>query len=229
MYIKNVADTMHLDCVVMQQRYINYNLHCLFYAFLVCRPRYTASTIVSIEDLNSRRTGQIFVGDIMAVYNTYLDKTNKSRRILRADMTDEKGIMTITLIVPTHLIRKHEQKILPGNGLSITHFKILPKTNYDRGDCDRIISLDEFSVVETIVVVCKEYNFIPDTTIKQFTESTTPYPIGAIGVVVTVAKKVGMQYILHIKDGNSENDKATVQLPYLVLLLSNLYILNKIT
>jgi hypothetical protein len=46
---------------------------------------------------------------------------------------------------------------------------------------------------------------------------------------VTAAKKVGMQYILHIKDGNSENDKATVQLPYLVLLLLNLYILNKIT
>jgi hypothetical protein len=57
-----------------------------------------------------------------------------------------------------------------------------------------------------------------NTTIKQFTESTTSYPIGAIGAVVTAAKKVGMQYILHIKDGNSENDKATIEL-----------LLNKIT
>ena len=69
----------------------------------------------------------------MAIYNTYLDKTNKSCRILCADMTNDKGMMTVTLIVPTHLIRKHEQKILPSNGLSIAHFKILPKTNYDRG------------------------------------------------------------------------------------------------
>jgi hypothetical protein len=60
MYIKNVADMMHLNCVVMKQRYINYNLHYLFYAFLVCTPRYTASTIVSIEDLNSHRTEQVF-------------------------------------------------------------------------------------------------------------------------------------------------------------------------
>jgi hypothetical protein len=137
-------------------------------------------------------------------------------------MTDDKGMMIITLIVPTHLIQKHEQKILPGNGLSIAHFNFFPKTNYDRGDCDHIISLDEFSVVETIIVVCKEYNFIPDTTIKQFAKNTTSYPIGTIGAVVTVAKKVGMQYILHIKDDNSENDKATIQLSYLVLLLLNL-------
>jgi hypothetical protein len=70
----------------MQQRYINYNLHRLFYAFLVRRPRYTASTIVSIEGLNSHRTGEIFVGDIMAIYDTYLDKTNKSRDNMKMDI-----------------------------------------------------------------------------------------------------------------------------------------------
>ena len=63
----------------------------------------------------------------MAVYNTYLDKTNKSYRILHVEMTDENSIMTITLIVPTHLIQKHEQNILPSNGLSITNFKIFQK------------------------------------------------------------------------------------------------------
>jgi hypothetical protein len=34
----------------------------------------------------------------MVVYNTYLDKVNKSRKILRADMTDENGMLTVTLI-----------------------------------------------------------------------------------------------------------------------------------
>jgi hypothetical protein len=149
----------------------------------------------------------------MVVYNTYLDKVNKSRKILRADMTDENGMMTVTLTVPAHLIQRHEEKILLGSGISITNFKILPKTNYDRGDCDRVISLDESSLVETLSPICKEYSFIPDTSIKQFADNMDMYPIGAIGAVVTLARKVGLQYTLHIKDGNIDNDKATVQPP----------------
>jgi hypothetical protein len=102
----------------------------------------------------------------MVVYNTYLDKANRSHRILHADMTDGHGMMTVTLIFPAHLIQRHGKNILPGSGISITNFKILPKTNYDRGDCDHIISLDEYSLVETLSLICKEYNFILDTTIK---------------------------------------------------------------
>jgi hypothetical protein len=149
----------------------------------------------------------------MVVYNTYLDKVNKSRKILRADMTDENGMMTVTLTVPTHLIQRHEEKILPGSGISIASFKILPKTNYDRGDCDRVISLDESSLVERLPPVCKDYNFIPDTSIKQFAENMDVYPIGAIGAVVTLARKVGLQSTLHIKDGSTDNDKTTVRPP----------------
>jgi hypothetical protein len=155
----------------------------------------------------------LFIEDVMVVYITYLDKVNKSHKILRVDMTDENGMMTVTLIVPEHLIQRHEQKILPGSGISITNFKILPKTNYDRGDCDRIISLDEFSIVETLSPICKEYTFIPDTTIRQFVDKMDVYPTGAIGVVVTLARKVGLQYTLHIKDGNTDNDKAMVRPP----------------
>ena len=146
----------------------------------------------------------------MVVYNTYLDKVNKSRKILRADMTNENGMMTITLTVPAHLIQRHDENILPGSGISITSFKILPKTNYDRGDCDRVISLDESSLVETLSPICKEYSFIPDTSIKQFADNMDVYPIGAIGAVVTLTRKVGLQYTLHIKDGNTDNDKATI-------------------
>jgi hypothetical protein len=109
--------------------------------------------------LNSRRTGDLFIGDVMVVYNTYLDKVNKSRKILRADMTDENGMMTVTLTVHAHLIQRHEEKILPGSGISIASFKILPKTNYDRGDCDRVISLDESSLVDCL----------------QFVKNTTSY------------------------------------------------------
>jgi hypothetical protein len=146
----------------------------------------------------------------MVVYNTYLDKANRTHKILCADMTDANGMMTITLTVPAHLIERHEQKIVPKAGISITNFKILPKSGYDHGDCDRVISIVESSVIETVSPTCKEYNFIPDTTIKQFASNTNMYPINTIGVVMTLARKVGSQYNLHIKYGNTEDDKATI-------------------
>jgi hypothetical protein len=69
----------------------------------------------------------VFVGDIMVVYRTYLDKANKTRSIMRADMTDKEAMMIVTLSIPTQLVQKHAEKILPGNGISITNFNIFPK------------------------------------------------------------------------------------------------------
>jgi hypothetical protein len=152
----------------------------------------------------------VFIGDIMVVYSTYLDKENKTRSIMRADMTDKEAMMTVTLTIPTQLVQKHAEKILSGNGISITNFNIFPKTVYDRGDCDRIISLNETSIVEKILVVCSEYRFVPDATIIQLAQSNDIYPIRTIGAVVTLARKLGSQHILHIKDGESDNDKAMV-------------------
>jgi hypothetical protein len=67
---------------------------------------------------------------------------------MRADMTDNEAMMTITLTIPTQLVQKHAKNIFPGNGISIKNINIFPKTIYDRGDCDHIISLNETSIVE---------------------------------------------------------------------------------
>jgi hypothetical protein len=147
----------------------------------------------------------------MVVYTTYLDKENKSRSIMRADMTDKDAMMTVTLIVSPQLVQKHAEKILSRNGISITNFNVLPKTVYHRGDCDRIILLNETSIVEKIPTICLEYCFLSDSTIKQLAQSTDIYPIRMIGAV-TLARKFGSQHILHIKDGQSDNDKAMVPL-----------------
>jgi hypothetical protein len=200
-------------CTLMKKKKYIYRLpFTLLFLFKknVTRSKLIPPNILSIEGLNNRRTGQLFIGDIMVVYSTYLDKENKSRCIMRADMTDNEAMMTVTLTIPTQLVQKHAEKILPGNGISITNFNILPKTVYDRGDCDRIILLNETSVVEKVPAVCSEYHFVPDTTINQFAENNDIYPIGTIGAAVTFARKVGSQHILHIKDGNSDNDKAMV-------------------
>ena len=170
------------------------------------------SKVLSIEALNSYQTGQVFVGDIMVFYSTYLDKENKSRSIMRANMTDKEAMMIVTLTVPPQLVQKHAEKIFPHNGISITNFNILPKTVYDHGDCDQIISLNETSMVEKILAICLEYRFVLDSTISQLAQSTNIYPIGTIGAVVTLARKFGSQHILHIKDGYFDNDKSIISL-----------------
>lgn len=83
----------------------------------------------------------------MVIYSTYLDKVHKAWEILREYLTDAEGIMTITFSIPTDLIEQHSQNISPGKAISITNFKFLPKTNYDRSDCDWILLLTELSTV----------------------------------------------------------------------------------
>jgi hypothetical protein len=106
---------------------------------------------------------------------------------MRADMTDKETMMIVTLTIPAQVVQKHAKKKLPGNGISITNFNILPKIVYDRGDCDLIISLNETSIVEKIPAVCSEYCFVSDTTINQLAQSNDIYPIRTIGATVTLA------------------------------------------
>ena len=86
---------------------------------------------------------------------------------MHSDMTDKEALMIVTLTLPTQLVQKHAENILSGNGISITNFNIFPKIVYDHGDCDRIISLNETSIVEKNHVICSEYHFVPDATINK--------------------------------------------------------------
>jgi hypothetical protein len=79
--------------------------------------------------------------------------------------------MTVTLTIPTQLVQKHAKKIFLGNGISITNLNIFPKTVYDHGDCDQIISLNETSILEKIPIICSEYRFVSDATIDQLAQS----------------------------------------------------------
>jgi hypothetical protein len=81
---------------------------------------------------------------------------------MHVDMTYKEAMMTVTLTIPTQLVQKYAEKILPGNGISITNFNILPKTVYDCGDCNQIISLNETSIVEKIPTVYSKYRFVSD-------------------------------------------------------------------
>ena len=64
----------NVDFAVGQEIHWNYFSCCLFSAIAI--PWYSSATrnIVSIEDLNSCRTGEVFIRDVMVVYNTCLIK-----------------------------------------------------------------------------------------------------------------------------------------------------------
>ncbi|KAH9309759.1 hypothetical protein KI387_002311, partial [Taxus chinensis] len=164
-------------------------------------------TPTSIDDLNSRKVGALFQGDVIVAYKAILNK-DLNKELLRIDLTDKEGEMTVTLNVTGHQIEAHQKKLLPSKGVSIKEFNIAPKTNYDRGDCDYILLLNNNSTIENIPPVCNEFKFIPNTTIKQLLRSTDNYTIGTLAAVVTTARKSGTQFVFEIKDGLSVEDKA---------------------
>lgn len=68
---------------------------------------------ISIEKLSARKVGNTFEGDVLIVYKATLDKVNKSREVLRVNLTDSKVEMTITVNATGELIQKYEDKIVP--------------------------------------------------------------------------------------------------------------------
>ena len=108
---------------------------------------------------------------------------------------------------------------MPRRGNCITNFKIAAKTNYDRGDCEFILVMHEKSSIMNIEPICKEYCFIPNTTIKELLTSTKQYRVGTIDVIVIVAYQMGTQCTIEIKYGNMGNDKAIVS-TYLSIILT---------
>jgi hypothetical protein len=79
----------------------DYHSHHFSCSKNVTRSKLITPNILLIERLNNHRTGQVLVGDIMVMYSTYLDKGNKTRCIVDADMTDNEAMMTVTLTIPT--------------------------------------------------------------------------------------------------------------------------------
>ena len=166
--------------------------------------------IVSIEQLNARRAGDTFQGDVLVVYKATLDKANKTREMLCANLIDHKAEMTITLNVSGNLVYQHEPKIVPGSAISILDFQVAPRTDYDRGDCDCILILTAISSTKNISRLCQEYKFIPSATISQLLTTVNEYPAGTIAALVVGAKKMGTQFAIDIKDGHTDIDRAQV-------------------
>ena len=54
------------------------------------------------------------------------------REVLRADLTDQKAEMTITLTVNEYLVQRFEDKMVPAMAVFIEDFDIEPKSDYGK-------------------------------------------------------------------------------------------------
>ena len=180
---------------------------------------------VTIQELKNLETGNVFHGNVIVKYKTTIGKEHGTD-LLRVDMTDRKWQLTITLNIPHKLISKFDDICVEGNYLCIFEFKISSKTKYDHGDCNCILQISDPSTIEQIEPVCKDYSFVPTTTIKKLLTSKNPYAIGTIVALVKSTKQIGTQYALDIKDGNDEDDQAMVSSKHnnLNILIKNLLI-----
>lgn len=164
-----------------------------------------------IEDISNNLTGIFFHGVVSVTYLTFLDKTNKSKAILHAKLTDKKAKLRITLLVPTLLIEQHESNLIANVGVSIKDFKIIPKHKYDCGDCEKTICLNSLSSVENICHICAEYRFFPNTTIANLSHKEKCLSHGHNVAIAISITQTTTKYVLEIKRNNGEHDKAIIR------------------
>ncbi|KAH9328234.1 hypothetical protein KI387_000342, partial [Taxus chinensis] len=173
------------------------------------RPRNETPTLVSIDDINNYKFGEIFEGDIMAAYKTVLDK-QRGKELLRVDLTDKKGELTITVNIMAPFIKTHEPSIIPQKAIRITNFTIAPKSDYDHCDCDFILQITKNTTIQSIDCIFPHHMFIPNSSIHQLLSTTDHYATATIAAICTSCQQIGNQFIIDITDGNSPNDKARV-------------------
>ena len=87
-----------------------------------CRSKVKTTGTTSIEELNERKIGKIFEGDVLVLYKYVLDKVNKTREVLHADVTYIKVEMTITVNVKDNLVEQFKDKLIVGMGFTFLIF-----------------------------------------------------------------------------------------------------------
>ena len=73
-------------------------------------------------------------------------------------------------------------------------FQNCTQTNYDNGEVECILLVDQETSIENIPPVRQRYKFILNTSIKRLLEATKQYALGKIVVIVIATKTPRTQY-----------------------------------
>ena len=152
----------------------------------------------------------------MAVYGPAQKKIQTSpakAQILHAYFVDRYGLMTITAGINDNLIKRFGTYFSTNKSLRITRFGLKKKGQYDRGDAKYSIVIFPHTIVETIDQVCKVRKLAPDSTIADLLSSNESYSVGSVSAIVVACEYNNRQFDFYIKDGETANDHATVNIP----------------
>ena len=73
---------------------------------------------------------------------------------------------------------------------SFNNIKVFePNSNYDHGESNCIMLIDQHITIENITPICQKYNFILNTSIKRLLATTNQYMLGTINAIVIATKK----------------------------------------
>ncbi|XP_057857387.2 uncharacterized protein LOC131066596 [Cryptomeria japonica] len=167
----------------------------------------------TILELCTRRYGTVFEGDVLVAYGPAYPRNTGVQikaEIVHIDLVDRNGQMTITVNISNNLIEMFLPRMLPGSSVRITNFLVKSKTKYERGDANCCLALTSKSIVNTVMRICKQLKLTPDKTISQLIQEDCSYSVGSFGAVITSYHLKRNQCELRVKDGDLQNDMATV-------------------
>ncbi|XP_059073718.1 uncharacterized protein LOC131049705 isoform X1 [Cryptomeria japonica] len=118
--------------------------------------------------------------------------------------------MTVTMNISNTLVDTFLPRLTIGSGIRICNFTIKNKSQCESGDADCCIALTTKSTFETIPFVCTEHKLAPDFTISQLSEAHCHYSVGSFGAIGTSYHLTKTHLEVHIKDGDLQEDMATV-------------------
>ena len=152
----------------------------------------------------------------MVVYGPAQSKIQTSflnTQILHANFVDKYELMIFTTRLNDHLIKRFGTYLSTNKSLRITRFGLKKKGLYDRGDAKYSIVIFPHTIVETIDQVCKVRKLALDSTIVDLLSSNESYSVGSITTIVVACEYNNRQFDFYIKDGETANDHATVNIP----------------
>ena len=157
--------------------------------------------------------GNAFKGDVLVIHGPSNKNQNSpfKTNILHADLVDKDGDMTSIASVNDNLIKRFGSFLQPGKSVRIRKFGLKKKGQYERGDAKYSIVILANKTIETIDIVCTPRRLPLDMTITELLFSNDNYAVGTIAAIVIAAQHNNRQFEFYIKDGETENNHATVK------------------
>ena len=184
------------------------------HSFSFCRQTIESNTESSIIDLCTNGHTNIFKGNVLIIYELSCARNTNSlvkAQLVHAGLIDQNKQMNVFVTIANTLIECFMPYFSKGSSVSITNFMLNQKTIFYLGDVDVCIHLTTKSIIENIPTHWHARRLALNYTIQDLHLSTNEYGINSLVALVTHFQQINGQYHFKIKDGETNDDTATVR------------------